>query len=134
MAADTTVVLEERPLRELISRLARDASHLVEQELALAKQEVREKADDVQAKLVAASLGVAVLHVGLLAIVAALILLLAEALPSWGAAFLVGALCCIVGGVMFSRSKQQIEQTNLKPVKTIDSVERDVKAIKEAAQ
>lgn len=126
--------LEERPLRELIANLARDSSRLLEQELALAKQEAREKVDEIQTHLLAVATGAAVAHVGLLAVVAALILLLAQTLPSWGAALAVGAVFCLIGGVMFWRGKQQLQHTDLKPQKTAESVERDVKAIKEAAQ
>jgi hypothetical protein len=129
-----TELLEERPLRELVSTLARDTSELLEKEVALAKQEAKEKVDEIQTHLLSLSTGAMVMHVGLLAVVAALILLLAQTLPDWVAALLVGAVFCLVGGVMFWRGKEKLQQTDLKPEKTTESVKRDVKAIKEAAQ
>lgn len=133
-AESRTEVLEERPLRELVSQLGRDTSQLVEQEIALAKQEAREKIDEVQTGLVALASGAVVLHLGLAALVAALILLLAQTLPGWGAALAVGAVFGVIGGVMFWRGKERLAKTDPKPTKTIESVGRDVKAIKEAAQ
>jgi Putative Actinobacterial Holin-X, holin superfamily III len=126
--------LEERPLRELLLQLSRDASRLVEQEIALAKQEAREKLEQVQTGLLTASAGAMLLQVGFLALAAALVLLLAQALPGWAAALSIGAAFCVVGAVVLTRGKQQLAHVGLIPEKTAASLKEDVKVIKEATE
>lgn len=133
-AEPATDVLEERPLRDLVLQLSQDASRLVEQEIALAKQEAREKVDQLQTGVLAVSAGALVLQVGFLALAAALILLLAQTLPSWIAALAIGGAFCVVGGLMFAKGKRELQQVDIKPEKTARSVKQDVIAIKEAAQ
>jgi Flp pilus assembly protein TadB len=134
MANVDTGVIEERPLRELVLQLSRDASQLVEQEIALAKQEAREKVEQLQTAVSAVSAGALVLHIGLAALAAALILLLAQALPTWLAALIIGAGLCVVGALMLAKGKRELQQVDLKPGKTVRSVEQDVEAIKEAVK
>jgi hypothetical protein len=134
-SVDTTPeASDERPLRELVLKLSRDASQLVEQEIALAKQEAREKLDQLQAGVSAVSTAAVILHIGLATVAAALVLLLAQALPSWIAALAIGVALCVVGGMMFAKGKRDLQQVDLKPEKTIRSVKQDVQAIEEAAK
>lgn len=131
---NATDVLEERPLRELVLQLSQDASRLVEQEIALAKQEAREKVEQLQRGVLGISAGALVLQTGFLALTAALILLLAQSLPSWVAALVIGAAFCVVGGMVFAKGKRVLQHVDLKPEKTAHSVKEDVNVIKEAAQ
>lgn len=132
--AEASEVLEERPLRELVVQLSSDATLLAQQELALAKREVSEKLDELKISVVATAAGVLVLQVGFLCLAAALVLLLARSLPDWAAAMAVGAAFVIVGGVMFGGGQRHAQKITLKPEKTVESVKKDVEAIKEAAQ
>jgi hypothetical protein len=129
-----TEVLEERPLRELLLKLSQDAGRLFEQEIALAKQEAREKLEQLQAGMLAVSAGALVLQVGFLALTAALILLLAQALPGWAAAAVIGGAFCVVGGLMLAKGKRELQHVDIKPEKTVSSVKQDAIAIKEAAE
>jgi hypothetical protein len=127
-------LLEERPLRDLVLQLSRDASRLVEQEIALAKQEAREKVDQLQTGVLTISAGALILQVGFLALAAALVLGLAQVLPGWGAALAVGVAFCVVGGLVFAKGKHGLEGVEVTPEKTVESMKEDVKVIKEAAQ
>jgi len=127
-------LLEERPLRDLLLQLSRDASRLVEQEIALAKQEAREKVQQLQTGVLTVSAGALLLQVGFLALAAALVFGLAQVLPSWGAALAVGVAFCVVGGLVFAKGKHGLSDVEVTPQKTAESVKEDVKVIKEAAQ
>ncbi len=133
-AGDATDILEERPLRELVLQLSRDAAQLAQQEIALAKQEAREKVEQLQTGLLTLSTGALLVQVGFLALSAALILLLTQFLPSWGAALAVGVAFCVVGVLVLGKGKRELQDVEVMPVKTAESVKRDVKVIKEAAQ
>lgn len=131
---DAREVREERPLRDLLLQLSRDASRLMEQEIALAKQEAREKIDQVQTGMLTASAGAMLLQVGFLALAAALVLLLARALPDWAAALAIGAAFCVVGSLVLAKGKQQLQHVDITPQKSVESVKQDVQVIKEAVE
>ena len=126
--------LEERPLRELITQLSRDASELAQQEIALAKQEAREKADELKASLLAVASGALVLQIGFISLAAALVLLLAQPLPAWAAAAAVGAAFCVVGALLLQGGKHHAERIDLTPQKSKQSLKADAQSIKEAAR
>ena len=128
--SDAPEVIEERPLRELVLQLSQDAARLFEQEIALAKQEAREKVEQLEKGLLAASAGALVLHIGALALVAALILLLAESMPAWAASLVIGGIFCIGGALMLAQGKRSLKRVELTPEKTIKSVQKDVEIIK----
>jgi hypothetical protein len=123
--------LEERSLRELIGQLSRDGSLLLQQEVALAKQELTEKAKSVSTSAGAIAVGALVLYAGALTLIAGLVLALALALPAWLSAVVVGLVVTLVGGVLLARGKKSLENLDLKPKKTIASVKRDVEMMKE---
>ena len=127
-------VLEERPLGELVAQLSRDASRLVQQELALAKAELGEKAVKLKADVGAIVTGGLVLYAGLLTLIAAAVLLLAETVAAWLAALLVGATVTLVGAVLTMRSKKNLEKFEPLPKKSLASVQRDVDMMKEAVR
>lgn len=124
--------LEERPLSELIAQLSRDGSQLVQQEMALAKRELAEKAGKAGRQLGALALGGGVLLLAAFSLTAALILLLAQWLPTWLAALIVGALLAAVGAALALRAKKELGQLDPVPRQAAESVQRDVRAIKEA--
>jgi len=125
---------EDRPLRELVAQLSRDGSLLVQQEIALAKKELSEKAAKVKTDVMAMVVGGLVLYAGALTLIFAVVMLLAQAVPTWLAALIVGAVVTVVGLVMALGGKKRLEQDSMKPQKTIDSVQRDVEMVKEAVR
>ncbi len=126
--------LEQRPLGELLGQLTRDLSLLVQQEVSLAKREANEKLRQVGKSLASLAIGGVVLHVGALPLTAAITLLLAEALPAWLAALIVGVAISAVGAVLLQKGKQSLQQLDLKPEQLSENVKRDVDAIKEAVR
>jgi membrane protein len=127
-------LLHEKPLTELLPQLTKDVTLLAQQEIALAKQEAADKLDVIKAEAVGLTLGAVLLHSGVLALVAAFVLLLATFLAPWVAATLAGGALAVGGGVLLLRGKTRLAQLNLGPKLVLENVQRDVSAIKEAAK
>jgi hypothetical protein len=107
---------------------------LIKQEIALAKQELGEKATRLRTQAALLAAGGVALYTGVLALVAGLILLLAEGLAPWLAALLVGTAIATVGAILLLRGKTNLQKFDLKPERTVASVQQDVEAVKEAAR
>ena len=133
-ATEPHAPVEQRPLGEVLAQMSRDSAHLVQQEIALAKEELREKANEVTRSATSLALGGAMCLVAALALTASAIIALAHVLPAWLAAFLVAAALAAVGAVMLQKGKKGLKEIDPVPRETAESVGRDVKAIKEAVQ
>ena len=123
--------LENRPLGDLFGDLATEMSNLVRQEVALAKVEVAQKAKYVGRNVGYLVVGGAVAHVALLAIVAAIIMLLANVLPYWGAALLVGVVIGVVGWLLIGKAMMALQNADLTPRETVETLKEDATWMKE---
>jgi MFS family permease len=123
--------LRDAGVGELLKQLSQETSTLVRQEVALAKAELAEKGKraGVGAGLVgaAAVLGLAALG----ALVAFLILVLAEAMAAWGAALIVTLALGALAGALALAGKKKIQQaTPPVPEQAVESVKEDVELVK----
>jgi hypothetical protein len=91
---------DDRSLGELFAELAQETSTLVRQEVNLAKTEMSQKAFTAGRHIGVLAAGGAVAYAGLLAILAALIVLLNNVMPLWLSALLVGIVVAGVGYVL----------------------------------
>jgi hypothetical protein len=123
----------ERPLRELLSELWENSEKLVRQEFELALTELDNRIEKAKTALMSAAIGGAVLYAGVLAMVAALILLLAEVMAPWLAALIVG-VAAASGGVLLLQKAKKAKPENLKLERTAQSVRRDVQTFEEAVK
>ena len=124
--------LHEPTLGELFMELSDDLSHLVRQELTLAKTEIRENVNRGRQGIVLMAVGGIFAFAGLLALVAAAVIVVAGAVDSyWLSAVIVGAVVVVIGLMLFYSGKGKLDNVNLIPDKTIDSLERDAKMAKE---
>jgi hypothetical protein len=99
----------------------------VRQELELAKAEmtVKAKRAGIGAGLIGGALVVVLAAVG--ALVAFLILLLAEGMADWGAALIVGGVLLAVAAAMALMGRKKLRQaTPPVPEQTVESVKEDV--------
>jgi hypothetical protein len=126
--------VEERPLRDLLRQLSRDGSLLVQQEVALARRELADKAARLQQDFAALALGGVILFVGVLTLTAALVLLLSLVMPAWASSVAVGAAISAIGALLLVRGKARLARLDLKPEQALESVQRDVDAVQEAAR
>ena len=123
--------LENRPLGDLFGDLAAEMSNLVRQEVALAKVEVGQKAKYVGRNVGYLVVGGAVAYAAALAIIAAIIMLLARVMPHWGASLLVGVVVAIIGWLLIGKALTALQQTDLTPRETVESLKEDATWMKE---
>jgi hypothetical protein len=116
---------DDRSLGELFSDLSRQTSTLVRQEVQLAKTEMSEKATKVGKDVASMAAGGAVAYAGFLAIVAAVIILLAEIIPMWLSAFIVGVAVATIGYLLIQRGREAMKQDGLAPTQTIETLKED---------
>jgi len=123
---------DERSLGDLFGDLARDMGTLVSHEIALARTELTEKASRVGKDLGVLAVGGLVAYAGLLAIIAAVILLIATwGVPLWVSALIVGAIVAGIGALLVQRALAALKQQDLTPRQTIDSIKEDTQWAKE---
>ena len=116
---------------QLVGRLASDTSALVRQEVRLAKAELGQKATQLGKALGLVAAGGAVAYAGLLAIIAAVIILLGEYIALWLAALIVGM---VVAGGGYFLARQQLEalkRLDPTPKATIETLKEDKEWAKE---
>jgi len=121
---------DERSLGDLFSELAADTGTLVRQEVALAQTELTQKAASVGKNVGFLVVGGAVGYAALLAILAAVVIGLANFVPAWAAALIVGAAVGIVAFVLVSSALKALQKTDLTPRQTVESLKEDAEWLK----
>lgn len=127
--------LRDRPVGELLHRLADETTTLVRQELELAKAEMAEKGKraGMGVGMWGAAGFVALLALG--ALTAALILALDGAMPNWAAALLVAAVYAAIAGVLYLRGKKRVEAVGTPvPEEAMDNLKEDLEWAKTRAK
>ena len=125
MSANNTDA-RERPLGELVKDLAGQTSTLVRQEIQLAQAELTSKGK--QAGRGAGMLAAAAVA-GLLALIAltvCLIVALDSALPLWLAALIVTLLWGVIGAVLATRGRKDLQQATPPVPQTVETVKEDI--------
>jgi uncharacterized membrane protein YqjE len=126
--------MRDQSVGELFQRLSQQMATLVREEIRLAQAELKEKGK--KAGIGVGLFGAAGL-VGLYAAgaaVAGIVLLIAQAVATWIAAFITAGTLAVVAAVMALAGKSKVEQaTPPKPDAAIESVQADVAEIKEKA-
>jgi uncharacterized membrane protein YqjE len=122
----------ERSLGELFGDLARDMGTLVSQELALARTELTEKASQVGKDIAMLAVGGLVAYAGLLAIIAAVIVLIADrGVPLWVSALIVGLVVAGIGYLLVQRGISALRRQDFAPRQTMQSLKDDTQWAKE---
>ena len=116
---------QDRSLGELFSELATESSQLIRQEIALAKVELTQKATRAGRNVGFLVLGGAVAYAALLALVAAIIILLANVMPWWVAALAVAILIGIIGAVLISKALAALKKMDATPHQTVETLKED---------
>ena len=123
--------MENKPLGDLFGDLASDMSNLVRQEVALAKLEVTQKAKYLGRNVGYLVVGGAVAYAGLLAVIAAIIMLLDNYMPAWGAALLVGVVVALIAWMMIGKAMSALQQADLTPRETVETLKEDATWMKQ---
>jgi uncharacterized membrane protein YqjE len=122
---------QDRSIGELFSELASETGLLIRQEIALAKVELTEKASHVGRNVGYLVLGGAVAYAALLALLAAIIILLANVMPWWVAALAMAVLVGIVAGVLISKALAALKKTEVAPRQTVETLKEDAQWAKQ---
>jgi uncharacterized membrane protein YqjE len=111
---------------ELFKRLTGDATHLIQQEVALAKIELREAGARLTRDATRIGIAVGLALPGLFALTAFLVLGLGDLIDNyWLAALIVGALFVAIGGVLTGNAVSDIRRRGLTPEATMETVRED---------
>jgi Putative Actinobacterial Holin-X, holin superfamily III len=126
---------DERTLGEMFAELSHETRTLVQQELQLARTELTEKASKMGKSAAFIVGGGLIAYAGLLAIVAALVLMvMAIGLPPWAAALLGGALVAAIGYLLVRSGLAALKLQELAPRKTIETLKEDAQWLKAQAK
>ncbi len=123
----------EPSLVSLISGLISDAKALLQQELLLAKHEVREELNKTKQAVISMGIGIAVATLGVILLSFMLVYLL-EALtplPLWSCYGIVGGLFALVGGMLLYLGKNKAAEIDVVPQATVETLKENAAWIKE---
>jgi len=129
--AQQIMTKEDKSLGDLFSELASETSNLVKQEVALAQVEITQKATKVGKNVGYLVVGGAIGYAALLAFIAALIIGLANVIPAWAAALIVGVIVAIAAGVMIMSALNALKNMNLTPNQTVETIKEDAQWLKD---
>jgi hypothetical protein len=110
----------------MFADLSRDTRTLIQQEIQLAKTELTEKASRVSKGAAFLVGGGLLAYCGLLAVVAAVVLvLIAFGLPPWAGALLGGIVVAGAGYLLIRSGLAMLRPQDLTPRETIDTLKED---------
>jgi hypothetical protein len=123
----------ETSLATLLSGIVADAQELVRQEIALARQEVREEISTAKDAGIKLGIAGAVLAIGGLLLVLTLAQGLADLLnwPAWAGYGLVGLVLAIVGYFLLSAAQKRLSEIHPVPEKTVETLKENVEWLKD---
>jgi uncharacterized membrane protein len=117
---------EEKSLGELFGELSRDTAELVRKEVQLARTEMAAKASRMGRHVAYIAVGGFIVYAGVLALVAALVVILhAVGLTWWASALIVGIVVALAGYLFVQRGISGLQRTNLTPTETIETLKEN---------
>ena len=123
---------QQEPVIGLVGSLARDVTTLIRQEARLIRVELSEKLDQAKAGVAGTISGMLVTFAGSLFLVAASALALDTQLQRpWLSFLIVGGAVTLIGAILLGLGKRNLATTNLVPERAKESLQQDVKMVKE---
>jgi hypothetical protein len=118
---------------QLLSGIVGDAQTLVRQEIALARQEIREEISEAKSAGIKFGIAGGVLAIGGLLLVLTLAQAIADLFdwPVWAGYGLVGVVLAIAGYLLLSSAQNQIKKVHPVPEKTVETMKENVEWIKD---
>jgi hypothetical protein len=119
-------VSEDASLGQLFAELSRETTTLVRQEVQLAKVEMTQKATEVGKDVGFLAVGGMVAYAGFLALVATVIIALAQlGVTWWLAALIVAVVVSAVGGYLVMRGINDLKNQSPVPQQTVETLRED---------
>lgn len=122
---------DDRTVREIISEVSGDFTALVREEMALAKTELRQGFKQFARGAAFLLVAAFIVNAGFLALVASLVVGLANAMAIWLSAFIVGLVLAIVGAFLLMKGVGDMKNAELKPERTVKTLREDANIVKE---
>ena len=116
---------------DLLSKLATESSHLIRDEIALAKEELREQALILRSGLVWAVVSASIGFAAFLALCGAGVAALATVTGVWQALLIVGGTLAVISGIAVYASRAILSRMTLPPERTRDTMEENKEWLKE---
>ena len=116
----------DKSLGELFAELSQDTATLIRKEVELARVEMTTRASRAARHAAYIAVGGAIAYAGLLAIVAALVIILqAIGLVWWASAAIVGIVVALIGYLFVQRGISALQRESLTPTETIQTLKED---------
>ncbi|CUS02078.2 conserved protein of unknown function [Candidatus Promineifilum breve] len=113
---------EQPSLGDLFSNLSSQATLLMRQEIQLAQAEMTRKATRAGRNAAFIAAGAVIALGAFLAVVAGLILILAQWMAAWLAALVVGVLLAIVAGLLVQHGMKKLKEIDPAPRRTLETL------------
>jgi hypothetical protein len=132
MATDTYAPPDERSVTSLVSGIVNDAQTLMQQQLALFREEIRGDLRKTKEAVTALVAGVAVAALAVGPLVFLFVALLHELAlwPWWASALTVGVVLAIVGGALIAMGVQRFRSFNPLPDQSVEALKENLQWIK----
>jgi hypothetical protein len=119
---------EDRSLGDLLAELSRETGTLVRKEVELATTEMTAKLKTASAQAGVVAAGGALAHAGLLVMLAALVIGLAQlGVTPWLAATIVGALTIGIGYLLVTKGLASMRRTPIVPTQTLETLKENAR-------
>jgi drug/metabolite transporter (DMT)-like permease len=119
---------DDRSLGELLAELSRETGVLVRKEVELATTEMTAKAKKAGADAGTAAAGGALAHAGLLILLAALVLGLAQlGIEPWLSALIVGIVTVAAGYMLVNKGLTSMKRATVAPTQTIETLKENAR-------
>ena len=123
---------EGRGVGDLLGDLGRQVSTLVRKEIDLARVELTSNIRRFSRGAAMVAAGGVVLYAGLLVLLAAIVFaLIAAGMDGWLAALIVAVVTLAIGGGLLWMGVKQIQNTEMAPKQTAETVQENVEFVKE---
>lgn len=114
---------DDRSLGDLLAELSRETAQLVRKEVELATTEMTAKAKKAGAGAGIAAAGGALMHAGLLVLLAAAVIGLAQiGVDAWLSAIVVAVVTIGAGYLLVNKGLGQVRRTGVAPTQTIETL------------
>ena len=117
---------DDRSLGELLAELSRETGVLVRKEVELAQTEMAAKLKTAGGHAGVIAAGGALAHAGLLVLLAAIVLGLAElGVPPWLSALIVAVAVMLAGYLLANQGLTKMRSTSITPVQTMETLKEN---------
>ncbi len=117
---------DDRSLGELLAELSRETGVLVRKEVELATTEMSTKLKTAGTHASVIAAGGALAHAGLLVLLAAIVIGLAElGVPTWLSALIVALAVMLIGYMLVNQGLTKMRNTTFTPVQTMETLKEN---------